>query len=112
MGILLRFPPMADDEPRTVYEDAFRERIRRARKAAGFTQKDVGEFLGIGTENYKKYEGRSPMPNYLLEKFCRLTHANPIYVLFGKHDIGILTHKSAEITKIKPETLKAKTSKV
>lgn len=33
-----------------------RENLRKARKEAGMTQKDVAEYLGIGERHYKKIE--------------------------------------------------------
>jgi hypothetical protein len=40
--------------------------------------------LGIPPERYRKYEYRSPLPHYLLERFALIVGRDVEYVLTGK----------------------------
>ncbi len=44
--------------------------VRAARMGAGFTQEELAKKLGVGLDAYKKYESRSPLPPYLIARFC------------------------------------------
>lgn len=52
----------------------FIRRTRRYRLHAGFDDmKEFATFMGVSYARYAKYETRSPLPHYLIPKFCKLT---------------------------------------
>lgn len=61
--------PMGKDA-RSAWEDAFTSRTREFRDRAGFQQKQMAALLGVPAENYRKYEGRTCLPHYLIPRFC------------------------------------------
>lgn len=73
------------------YVDAFLQRTREARLAAGYeTQAEMARALKMDPTKYSKYESRTPMPNYLLAEFCEVTGADPAYMLgIGNGAAGI-----------------------
>lgn len=62
------------------YRAGLCERVKQARKGAGYKQEEIAQILGIPRETYAKYELRSPIPHNLLHAFCRATGAD-LYVL-------------------------------
>jgi transcriptional regulator with XRE-family HTH domain len=54
-----------------------------ARKSRGWSQRFVAKALGVPLERYKKYEQRSPMPLYLVERFCTLTGMDVYFFITG-----------------------------
>ena len=66
------------------YLDGLLERTTSARTAKGWTQEFVASALGIPLERYKKYETRSALPLYLIERFCLLTDLDPNFLVTGK----------------------------
>lgn len=60
-------------------------RLKMARKAAGYTQKQFAKALGIDEpDTYAKYENRSQLPMHLLSRVCQLTGHDPWYFLTGE----------------------------
>ncbi len=55
---------------RTQFNQAFAERTRQARAFTTLTQGEMATALGIELDAYKKYEQRSPMQQYLVQRFC------------------------------------------
>jgi len=41
----------------------------------------MAEALGIESDRYKKYETRTPMPHWLIARFCLLTDSEPAELL-------------------------------
>jgi len=74
---------MASDSERE-YNQQFCRRIKQARSEAGFTQETMAKALGIPKERYAKYENRSPMPPYLLERFSLITRADITMLITGR----------------------------
>lgn len=54
----------------TQWKRKFCERTAELRDARGLTQSEMAEALGIPVERYKKYENRSPLPQWLTARFC------------------------------------------
>ena len=50
--------------------EIFRERLKNERKAAGYTQADMAERLGIKQPSYIRYENGTSEPS--LETLCQL----------------------------------------
>lgn len=67
-----------------IYESALCQRVRDLRDARGWTQMQMATALDIPYERYKKYETRSPLPHYLLERFALLVGQDLHYVVTGK----------------------------
>ena len=61
---------MADRE--TEYNRALCERVHALRTAAGLSQAEVADRLGVHLQAWKKYEYRSPLPAYLMVPFAKL----------------------------------------
>jgi transcriptional regulator with XRE-family HTH domain len=61
-------------------------RVKLAREAAGFTQQEVSDVLGVPQTTYHKYEaGRAtPMPHHLIHKFCLLTRVSEGWLMSGE----------------------------
>ena len=65
---------------------AFKNRLRAAREAAGFTQAGMAKALWINLDAYKKYENRegSAMPLMTFARFIEITAIDPMELLRGK----------------------------
>lgn len=66
------------------FVEAFCARIQRLRVLRGLTQDEMATALGIPLARYKKYETRSPIPAYLIERFATIVGRDIEYVLTGK----------------------------
>ena len=55
-----------------------------SRKAAGLSQAQVAEALGMTQQTYSHFEGRSAMPPHLLVDFARLVGTDCNYLLTGE----------------------------
>ena len=64
------------------FRRVFRERVRAARKARGFTHTDMARLLGVSRYAYEKYETRSLLPLHLAEQFAAVTGVQ-LSELFG-----------------------------
>lgn len=71
----------------TEFRRAFCSRVRALRCATGMTQAAMATALGVGTEAYRAYESRSPLPHHLVELFAALTGAG-VEELFERGDPG------------------------
>jgi DNA-binding XRE family transcriptional regulator len=52
------------------FNERFISAVKIARIGAGFTQVEMARKLSINLDAYKKYETRSPLPHYLIARFC------------------------------------------
>jgi ribosome-binding protein aMBF1 (putative translation factor) len=66
------------------YVAAYCARVRALREARGWTQEQMADALGIPADRYRKYEGRSPLPSYLVERFAGIVGRDVEYVITGK----------------------------
>jgi transcriptional regulator with XRE-family HTH domain len=57
------------------------ERTRLARELSGFRPEQMAEFLGIKVDTYFKYEYRTPIPRYLIPRFCALCRVSADWLL-------------------------------
>lgn len=76
---------MAVDVSELEFNRAFIRRVKELREGAGWTQAFMAELLGIPLERYKKYEQRSLLPHYLIDRFCKLTGCDIHYLLTERH---------------------------
>ena len=91
---------MADSETEAQYKQAFIERVRAARNAAGMKQWQVADALGIPQDRYKQYETRSLLPHHLIGRFCIITRVDPEWLVTGR---GQKPSKPPQITKSEPK---------
>lgn len=70
------------------FNEAFVERVRALRDGKGWSAKTMAKALGIPAERYRKYENRSMMPLYLLERFAIITGCDLEYLLTGAIERG------------------------
>jgi len=75
--------PGIDKEFKRRFNKAFCARVRAARINSGLTQKQVATALGIEKDTYKQYELRSPLPGYLIERFCIVVREDAYFIMFG-----------------------------
>lgn len=59
------------------------ERTKQARKAAGLTQSETADALGMGRVTYTRYENGFVLPQWRLQKFCEITGINLDWLLSG-----------------------------
>lgn len=76
---------LGDVMKKSEFHREFIKNTRRLRIKAGFDDaKEFAGFIGIPYANYAKYETRTPLPHYLISKFCKLVRV-PVKTLF---DVG------------------------
>lgn len=75
---------MNDGNEELIFNNAFRERVKDARDHKGWSQMVMADMLGVPFERYKKYENRSTLPIYLLERFSKLVDRDIQYLVTGK----------------------------
>ncbi len=74
--------PIPDDE--ALFNNDLCGRTRALRDELGWTAEQMAVALGIPPDRYRKYETRSPLPAYLMERFCLITRCDFDYLLTGK----------------------------
>ena len=67
-----------------IYNEALCERVTRLRKGRFNAAADMALALGIPAERYRKYESRSPLPQYLIERFAVIVGRDVAYVVTGR----------------------------
>lgn len=72
------------DNEQARFDDALCTRVHRLRKERGWTAAQMATALGVPAERYRKWEYRSPMPHYLIERFALIVGREIEYVLTGK----------------------------
>lgn len=66
------------------FNTEFCARIKRLRTERGLTAAEMGTALGIPAERYRKYENRSPLPAYLMTKFCMIVNCDLDHLIAGR----------------------------
>lgn len=74
-------PPMPING-KSDFNSDFCARTKKARKDAGYTQESIATLFEMDRDKYKQYEVRSPLPHYLIPRFCIATKVSPDW-LFG-----------------------------
>lgn len=67
-----------------VFNNALCERVKRFREETGMTAAQMAELLNVPADRYRKYETRSPLPHYLIAKFCQVVGWDLEHLLLGK----------------------------
>ena len=66
------------------FTEALLARVHKLRSEHGYTAEQMAIALGIPAERYRKYEKRTPLPHYLIERFAVIVGRDVEYVLTGK----------------------------
>lgn len=77
-------PRMVINNEEAIFNDALCARVHRLRNERGWTAAQMATALGVPPERYRKYEYRSPLPHYLVERFALIVGRDTEYVLTGK----------------------------
>jgi transcriptional regulator with XRE-family HTH domain len=56
-----------------VFNNDLCARVKQWREEKNWTAAQMATALGIPPDRYRKYEYRTPMPAYLMERFCLIT---------------------------------------
>jgi transcriptional regulator with XRE-family HTH domain len=72
------------DEAEATLARAYIQRVKELRVARGMTQQEMADALGISLDRYKKYENRSVLPPYLLDRFAAVVNKDITYVVTGR----------------------------
>lgn len=67
----------------TAYEEAFRRRVRNARALRTDEPKEMARLLGVREDTYYRYETRTMLPHYMIERFCQLTGVTVDWLIKG-----------------------------
>jgi DNA-binding XRE family transcriptional regulator len=83
-GILAASRSGSIPTPAAAFNAAFCERVAAARRAAGLTQLQVADALGMPQRSYQHFEGRSPLPVHLIVPFADLVGIDVRELLTGE----------------------------
>lgn len=75
---------MVEANAEFIFNNALCGRVKRLREQRGWTAAQMATALGIPAERYRKYERRSPLPAYLMERFCLLANSNLEFLITGQ----------------------------
>lgn len=67
-----------------IFNNGYCERVKRFREETNMSAADMATLLDIPADRYRKYESRSPMPVYLMAKFCRIVGCDLEHLVLGK----------------------------
>ena len=74
--------PTSNEE--AMFNEALCARTHELRNERGWTAQQMATALGVPPDRYRKYEYRSPMPAYLMERFALIVGCDLDYLLLGK----------------------------
>lgn len=66
------------------FNEALCARVRSLRNERGWTAEQMATALGIPPDRYRKYEYRTPLPHYLVQRFALIVGRDVEFVLTGK----------------------------
>ena len=66
------------------YNDRLCQRVRQLRVDRGWTIEQMADAIGVPPERWRKYEVRSPLPQYLIERLAQLMDRDVQYIVTGK----------------------------
>lgn len=75
---------MAESNEEAAFNEALCARVKRWREEKGWTAAQMATALGVPPDRYRKYEVRSPLPAYLMHRFCLISEADLENLLLGK----------------------------
>ncbi|MDB5358896.1 MAG: hypothetical protein JWO51_193 [Rhodospirillales bacterium] len=71
-------------DPYSAFTIAFIARTKQLREASGRTQEETAIALGLPLGTYRKYEKRSAMPLYLLDRFVTIVQGDLVFLITGR----------------------------
>lgn len=74
--------PTSNEE--AMFNESLCARVHALRNERGWTSQQMATALGVPPERYRKYEYRSPIPAYLMERFALIVGCDLEYLLTGK----------------------------
>jgi transcriptional regulator with XRE-family HTH domain len=80
---------MPDSNDELLFNNALCARVQTLRKERGWTAEQMATALGIPPDRYRKYETRSPLPAYLMERFATITDCELDYLLTGRSRVRV-----------------------
>ena len=72
-----------------LFNSEFTARVKALREERGWTAEQMATALGVPVDRYRKYENRSPLPQYLMEQFCLIVDCDLDFLLTGKRRTAI-----------------------
>ena len=84
------------------YIEGVFKRTHELRKARFLSRAQMAQLLGVTAAAYQKYEDRSLLPHFFIEKFCLITGCSIEYFLTGK-ETKTKSTKAGLWTSILPE---------
>lgn len=69
----------------TEFRKAFVGRVRQIRESLGKEPEEMAELMGVSLDRWRKYESRTPLPHYLVPRFCRTFGVDVWYLFTGEH---------------------------
>lgn len=88
---------MVESNDELLFNNAYCERVRSARIARGWTAEQMATALGIPPDRYRKYETRSPLPLYLVERFSLVGDVDLLYLVTGRKAVNVATPKQGKM---------------
>lgn len=67
-----------------IFNNDYCGRVKRFREETNMSAAEMADLLDIPADRYRKYENRSPMPVYLIAKFCRIIGCDLEHLILGK----------------------------
>lgn len=67
------------------FNTAICARVKELRMARGWTAKQMALALNVPADRYRKYERRSPLPAYLMQRFALITGVSIEFLVTGSH---------------------------
>lgn len=67
-----------------LFNNSLCERTKRFREETGMTAAQMADLLHVPADRYRKYERRSPLPAYLMERFCTAVGCDLEHLVIGK----------------------------
>lgn len=75
---------MANTNEELLFNRALCDRVKRLREDRDWTAAQMATALGVPAERYRKYESRSPMPSYLMTRFCLIVGCELDFLVTGR----------------------------
>lgn len=76
--------PMPTDNRELMYNEALCARVHKLRNEREWTALQMATALDLPPDRYRKYEYRSPLPAYLMERFALIVGCDLEYLVTGK----------------------------
>lgn len=77
-------PAMPTNNDEAMFNESLCARVHELRNERGWTSAQMATALGVPPDRYRKYEYRSPLPAYLMERFALIVGCDLEYLLTGK----------------------------